>query len=94
MHFILSKDSSLSEDQIATIIADASAAFINQNSLSKGVFAWQQSCSAFSVSKSDVEKVSNYILNQPEHHKIHTFEEEYKEFIYLYQQTINPKESE
>lgn len=93
MHIILSKTSSLSEDQIATTIADSSAAFINQNTLCQGVFAWQQSCSAFSVSKSDVKKVCNYILNQPEHHKIHTFEEEYQESIKRNQQTINPKAS-
>jgi REP element-mobilizing transposase RayT len=94
MHFIISKSPDYSENELAEIIANASTRFINDNNLSKGVFAWQQSCSAFTVSKSDVEKVCKYILNQPEHHKIHTFEEEYQEFIYLYQQTINPKESE
>ncbi len=31
----------------------------------------------FSVSKSDVDKVIKYILNQMEHHKKVTFEEEY-----------------
>lgn len=91
MHFIISKSPDYSENQLAEIIAEASAKFINDNHLSKGVFAWQQSCSAFSVSKSDVDNVCKYIINQPEHHKIHTFEEEYQEFIQLYQQTLNPK---
>lgn len=93
MHIILSKAPSLSEDQIATAIADASAGFINQNNLCKKVFAWQQSCAAFSVSKKDVQKTCNYILNQPIHHKKHTFDKEYNEYISLYQQTINPNES-
>lgn len=93
MHFLLSKNSSISEDQIATTIADASSAFINEHRLCQGVFAWQQTCSAFSVSKTDIKKICKYILNQPVHHKIHTFDEEYLEFIRLYQQTINPKAS-
>jgi hypothetical protein len=49
------------------------------------------SCSAFSVSKSDVDKVCKYILNQPAHHKKTTFKEEYEAFIKFYQKTIMPK---
>ena len=43
--------------------------------------AWQKSASAFSVSKSDVDKVCKYILNQAEHHRKVSFEEEYNSFI-------------
>jgi hypothetical protein len=52
------------------------------------IFRWQQSASAFSVSKSDVDKVCKYILNQPEHHKKVTFAEEYDQFIKHYQNTL------
>jgi putative transposase len=90
VHFLISKSQDYGENEFAEIIADSTSKFINDNCLCKGIFAWQQSCSAFSVSKADVKKVCNYILNQPEHHKKHTFEEEYTEFIRLYQQTINP----
>ena len=44
-------------------------------------FAWQQGFGAFSYSKSQVQNVVNYILNQPEHHKKKTFREEYVEFL-------------
>ncbi|KAF0202512.1 MAG: hypothetical protein FD170_1686 [Bacteroidetes bacterium] len=54
-------------------------------------FAWQQSCSAFSVSKSDVDKVCTYILNQAEHHKIHTFEEEFQAYMNEYHQFSIPR---
>ena len=90
VHFLISKSPDYGENEFAEIIADSTSKFINDNCLSKGIFGWQQSCSAFSVSKADVKKVCKYILNQPEHHKKHTFEEEYTEFINLYQQTINP----
>ena len=58
------------------------------NKLVNGNFAWQSSASAFSVSKSDVDKVCQYILNQPEHHKKMTFKEEYEKFIKHYQTTL------
>ena len=47
-------------------------------------FAWQGGYAALSVSQSVVEKTLGYIKNQKEHHKKHTFQEEYKEFLRLY----------
>ena len=88
IHVLISRAPNIDEESIATIIADSSAKFINDNKLSKSHFQWQQTCSAFSVSKADIDKVCQYILNQPEHHKKHTFKEEYDEFIKFYQKTI------
>ena len=93
MHFLLSKSPEYAENQLAEIIAGSSSEFINKNNLCQGIFAWQQSCSAFSVSKSDIQKICDYILKQPEHHKIHTFDEEYQEFIKIHQQTLKPETS-
>lgn len=88
IHILISRAPNIDEESIATIIADSSAKFINDNKLSKSHFQWQQTCSAFSVSKADIDKVCQYILNQPEHHKKHTFKEGYDEFIKFYQKTI------
>jgi len=88
VHILASRSPKLSEEVLATIVADSSLKFINDNKLSTGIFAWQQSASAFSVSKSDVDKVCKYILNQPEHHRKVTFAEEYDEFLKHYQKTL------
>lgn len=40
-------------------------------------FSWQQGYGAFSVGKSNLQNVINYIENQEEHHKKVTFEEEF-----------------
>jgi putative transposase len=90
VHFLISRSPAISEETIATVIANSSENFINDNNLCSGKFSWQQSASAFSVSKGDIENVCRYILNQPEHHRKKTFEEEYNEFIRYYQKTINP----
>jgi REP element-mobilizing transposase RayT len=91
MHFLISRFALISEQELATIVANSSELFINQNKLSNGNFNWQQSASAFSVSKHDVDRVCKYILNQPEHHKKESFEEEYQKFIAYYQNTIKRK---
>ena len=88
VHFLVSRDPKMSEKALAELIAKASEIFINKNNLCRGMFSWQHSCSAFSVSKSAIEKVCKYIFNQPEHHKKQTYTEEYNEFLKFYQQTI------
>ena len=44
-------------------------------------FAWQTGYGAFSVSESNVSVVSRYIAEQEEHHRKHTFQEEYVAFL-------------
>ena len=88
IHFLASRSPKLSEEVLANIVANSSSKFINDNKLSPGSFAWQDSASAFSVSKSDVDKVCKYILNQPEHQKKVTFAQEYDEFLKHYQKTL------
>lgn len=88
VHFLISRNPSISEKTLATNIADSSERFINKNKLTKYNFSWQRTASAFSVSKADVDRVCKYILNQPKHHRKTTFVEEYDQFIEFYQNTI------
>jgi putative transposase len=89
MHFLVSRSPSISEEILATVVADSSERFINENELSKDYFSWQKSASAFSVSKGDVDKVCKYIFNQPNHHRKVTFAEEYERFVRHYQETLH-----
>lgn len=88
VHFLVSRSPYLSEEALASIVAESSTAFINENKLSAGLFSWQQSASAFSVSKAEVDKVCKYILNQPAHHRKVSFAEEYDSFMKHYQQSL------
>lgn len=47
-------------------------------------FAWQGGYAIFSVSASQLDAVERYIMNQQEHHKKKSFEEEYIEFLNAY----------
>ena len=88
VHFLVSRFPGISEEDLATIAADSSGNFINQNKLCVGKFAWQDTASAFSVSKRDVDKVCKYILNQPEHHRKISFAEEYESFLKFYEKSL------
>jgi REP element-mobilizing transposase RayT len=88
VHFLVSRAPTMSEKALADLVANASEIFINNNNLCKSKFYWQTSCSTFSVSKKDIDKVCKYIQNQPIHHKKQTFTEEYDRFMKFYQQTL------
>jgi hypothetical protein len=44
-------------------------------------FGWQNGYGAFSVSESNVESVTAYIVNQAEHHKKFSYQEEIREIF-------------
>ena len=88
VHLLVSHSPQISVEGFANIIGDSSQKFINENKLCERPFAWKESAAAFSVSKSDVDRVCKYILNQPEHHRRMTFTEEYEKFLHHYQKTI------
>lgn len=86
VHILVSRSPTHSEEELATIIAKSSEKFINENKLTPCVFRWQESGAAFSVSKSKVDLVCKYILNQPEHHKHESFAQEYDHYLKVYKQ--------
>lgn len=58
-----------------------SSKYINDNKLSNRKFEWQKGYGVFSYSHSQINQVYQYISNQEEHHKKHTFREEYLAFL-------------
>jgi len=48
-------------------------------------FYWQNGYGAFSINPSEVDIVTQYIANQKEHHKVKSFQQEYKLFLKKYE---------
>lgn len=44
---------------------------------------WGKDYGAFSCSVTNLDRVKGFILHQKEHHKVKTFEDEYKEIIVM-----------
>lgn len=58
-----------------------SSKWINEKTFLKVKFEWQEGYGAFSYSKSHVQNVINYVLNQEKHHAKQTFRDEYLAFL-------------
>lgn len=89
VHILFSMAPNISAEKLLTIVADSSERFINENKWIQGRFKWQDTCSAYSVSKADISHVCDYIEGQPEHHKKVSFQEEYEKFISFYLKTLD-----
>jgi len=62
-------------------IKGSSSGWINKKGFVNGKFNWQESYGAFSYSRSHIDRVVKYIINQDHHHKEKTFREEYIELL-------------
>jgi putative transposase len=58
-----------------------SSKFINDEKWIKGKFEWQRGYGVFSYSRSQIDNVIKYIINQQGHHKKRSFKEEYLDFL-------------
>ncbi|MEP7079174.1 MAG: IS200/IS605 family transposase [Ginsengibacter sp.] len=77
--FELHPDSKISD--LMRMLKASSSKWINDNKFVTGKFQWQGVYGAFSYSRSQRNKVINYIMNQEDHHKRQTFREEYLELL-------------
>ena len=68
-HVFVGLKHSMSISDLVRDIKNNSSNFVNEKKLVKGKFLWQDGFGAFSYSRSHLDKVYKYILNQDEHHK-------------------------
>ncbi|MBS4027618.1 MAG: IS200/IS605 family transposase [Ignavibacteriales bacterium] len=76
-HLLIGLTPSISLSDLVRDIKAGSSKFINDSNWMKGKFNWQEGFGAFSYSRSQIDTVIKYILNQEEHHHKKTFKEEY-----------------
>lgn len=81
VHILVSIKPSIAISDLVRDIKAGTSNFIKEQKWVKGKFSWQEGFGAFSYSKSQIDTVVNYILNQEEHHKKKTFKEEYLDFL-------------
>jgi len=77
VHILIGLHPSMSVSDMARAIKANSSKWINEKRWIRGQFRWQEGYGAFTYSKSQIDAVVKYILNQPEHHRKSTFKEEY-----------------
>lgn len=91
IHMLVSISPTILISELVRDIKAGSSKFINEKGWPHGKFNWQEGYGAFSYSKSHVDSVVKYILNQEEHHKRKTFKEEYLELLQKFDIHYDPK---
>jgi len=80
-HVFIGLNPDISIAYLTRDIKAASLTFINENKLVVGKSSWQKGYGAFSYSRSQLDPVAKYVLNQEEHHRKKNFKDEYLEFL-------------
>jgi putative transposase len=84
IHCLVSLGSGQNIDKIVQLLKGESSCWINKGNLLHKRFVWQSEYFAVSVSESSLNRVRDYIVNQEEHHRRKSFQEEYDEFMTRY----------
>ncbi len=81
VHVFVGLKPSMRISDLVRDIKNNSSKFINEQGFLKNKFSWQEGYGVFSYAHSQIDTVYQYILNQEQHHKKRTFQEEYLEFL-------------
>ncbi|CAN5148836.1 hypothetical protein BH09BAC6_BH09BAC6_28400 [soil metagenome] len=81
LHLFIGFRPNQSLSDLMRMVKGESSEWINKQGFTPAIFRWQEGYGAFSYSRSHVKKVTEYVLNQEEHHRKKTFLEEYQEFL-------------
>ncbi len=90
-HLLIGMKPSISISDLTRDIKAGSSNFINEKNWVQGKFNWQEGFGAFSYSKSQVDTVVKYILNQESHHRQKSFKEEYIAILKEFEIEYNEK---
>ena len=81
VHVLATLPRTLSQAAFVEHIKKTSSKWVKGEDAGCRNFAWQRGYGAFSVSPSQLKRVIGYVDRQEEHHRTHTFQEEYREFL-------------
>jgi putative transposase len=88
-HVFVAVPASVTVASVIQKIKANSSRWMRQNGVPR--FEWQQGYGAFSVSASATEDVRRYVREQTEHHKKHSFEEEFVSLLKRYGVEYDPR---
>jgi putative transposase len=84
IHIVTTLPRTLSQAAMVETVKKTSSKWIKALDSKYQQFYWQRGYGAFSVSPSQLNSVLQYVETQEEHHRIRSFQEEYREFLAKY----------
>lgn len=76
-HMFVGMHPDISPSKLMEQVKSGSSKWVNEKRFVAGQFNWQKGFGAFTYSKSHIDRVVKYVLNQPQHHKNQSFKDEY-----------------
>jgi REP element-mobilizing transposase RayT len=90
-HLFVGLNPTQSISELIRLVKGDSSEFMNKNGFTKSKFQWQDGYGAFSNSRSQIDAVVKYIINQKQHHAKKTFRDEYLEMLRDYEIDFDEK---
>ncbi|PXY01088.1 IS200/IS605 family transposase [Marinifilum breve] len=90
-HVFVGMHPTISPAKLMEQVKSGSSNWLNDKKYIPGKFSWQDGYGAFTYSKSHIDMVVKYVLNQKEHHKKQTFKVEYLSFLKKFEVDYNSK---
>ncbi len=91
VHVLVLAPTTIAPFEIAKYLKGDSSKWIKEEFADLQAFAWQDGYGAFTVSKSNIPAVVEYIQSQRVHHQKKSFQEEYLEFLQKHGVEYNEK---
>ncbi|OPZ15481.1 MAG: Transposase IS200 like protein [Bacteroidetes bacterium ADurb.BinA261] len=84
-HLFVGMHPTIAPSKLMEQVKSGSSKWLNEKKYLPGKFSWQDGFGAFTYSKSHIDQVVKYVLNQPAHHKKQSFREEYLSFLHKFE---------
>jgi putative transposase len=81
VHIVVGLPPTMAPSKAVQLLKGGSSLWIHETFPELADFAWQDGYGAFTVSKSQLPDLIEYVKNQREHHRTRTFQEEYRAFL-------------
>lgn len=81
VHLVVGMKPTMSVSHAVQLLKGGSSKWIHESFANLAGFSWQDGYGAFTVSKSQVPDVIHYVEGQREHHRVKTFQEEYRALL-------------
>ncbi|MDD7985373.1 IS200/IS605 family transposase [Lentisphaera marina] len=81
IHILVNLHSEVSLSSYVRDVKTSTSHWLKSHGLIKDFPGWQREYAALSKNQSDLESVIHYIKNQQEHHKLITWEDEFKQIL-------------
>jgi len=81
VHIVSTLPRTMSQAELVERIKKTSSKWMKDLDVRYRGFSWQRGYAAFSISPSKLAAVLKYVNDQQEHHRTHTFQEEYRDLL-------------